>query len=55
MNKQRNDQGLTKSLQRSHSIESMDSDTDNRVANLILEDITNNCNCAQTDKFNFFV
>ena len=43
-NKQCNAQGLTKSLQRSFSIESMDSDTDRIVANLNLEDIINNYN-----------
>ena len=42
MNKQSNAQGSTKSLQRSYSIESMDSDTDCIVANLDLEDIINN-------------
>ena len=36
-------QGSTKSLQRSYSIESMDSDTDRIVASLDLEGITNNC------------
>ena len=44
MNKQSNAQGLTKSLQRSYSIESMDSDTDRIVASLDLEGITNYCN-----------
>ena len=42
MNKQCNDQGLTKPLQRTYSIESMDSDTDHIVATLNLEEITNN-------------
>ena len=42
INKQSNAQGSTKSLQRSHSIESMDSDTDVTVASLDLESITNN-------------
>ncbi len=42
MNKQSNAQGSTKSLQRSYSIESMDSDTDHIVASLDLEGITNN-------------
>ena len=41
MNKQCNAQGLTKSLQRTYSIESMDSDSDCKVANLNLEDIIN--------------
>ena len=40
MNKQCNALGLTKSLQRSYSIESMDSDTDCIVAKLNWEDIT---------------
>ena len=44
MYKQCNAQGLTKYLQRSYSIESMDSDTESIVANLNLEDITNNYN-----------
>ena len=44
MNKYFNAQGSTKSLQRSYSIESMDSDTDCIVASLNLEGITNNCN-----------
>ena len=35
-------QGTSKSLQRSYSIESMDSDTDRIVASLDLEGITNN-------------
>ena len=43
MNKQSNAQGSTKSLQRSYSIESMDSDTDCIVSSLDLEGITNNC------------
>ena len=43
MNKQSNAQGSTKSLQRSYSIESMDSDTDRIVSSLDLEGITNNC------------
>ena len=43
-NKQCNAQGLTKSLQRSYCIESMDSDTDHVVANLNLKDMTNNYN-----------
>ena len=42
MNKQSNAQGSTKSLQRSYSIESMDSDTDCIVASFDLEGITNN-------------
>ena len=42
MNKQCNAQGSTKSLQRSYSVESMDSDTDCIVASLDLEGITNN-------------
>ena len=44
MNKQCNAQGSTKSLQRSYSIESMDSDTDRIVANFKLVDIINNFN-----------
>ena len=36
--------GSTKSLHRSYSIESMDSDTDSIVANLNLENITNSYN-----------
>ena len=40
-NKQYNSQRLTKSLQRSYSIESMDCDTDHIIANLNLEDIIN--------------
>ena len=44
MNKQCNAQGLTKSLQRSYSIESMDSDTNCIIANLNLEDIINKYN-----------
>ena len=39
MNKQSNAQGSTKSIQRSYSIESMDSDTDRIVACLNLEGI----------------
>ena len=42
IDKQSNAQGSTKSLQRSYSIESMDSDTDRIVASLDLEGITNN-------------
>ena len=42
MNKQSNAQGSTKSLQRSYSIESMDSDTDCIVAGLDLEGIIDN-------------
>ena len=42
MNKQSNAQGSIKSLQKSYSIESMDSDTDCIVASLNLEGITNN-------------
>ena len=42
MNKQSNAQGSTKPLQRSYSIESMDSDTDHIVASLDLESIKNN-------------
>ena len=42
MDKQSNAQGTSKSLQRSYSIESMDSDTDRIVASLDLEGITNN-------------
>ena len=44
MNKQCNAQGSTKSLQRSYSIEGMDSDTDRIVINVNLEDIINNHN-----------
>ena len=44
MNEQCNAQGSTKSLQRPHSVESMDSDTDCIVANLDQEGITNNYN-----------
>ena len=44
MNKQCKVQGLTKSLHRSYSIESMDSDTDCIIVNLNLEDIINNYN-----------
>ena len=44
MNKQCNAQGLTKSLQRSYNIESMNSDTDYVVTNLNLEDIITNYN-----------
>ena len=44
MNKQGNVHGLTKSQQRSYSIESMDSDTDRQVANLNLEEMMNNYN-----------
>ena len=40
--KQYNAQGLTKPLQRTYSIESMDSDTDCIVASLNLEEIINN-------------
>ena len=42
IDKQSNAQGTSKSLQRSYSIESMDSDTDHIVAILDLESITNN-------------
>ena len=42
MNGLYNAQGLTGFLQRTYSVESMDSDTDRRVANLNLEGITNN-------------
>ena len=42
IDKQSNAQGTSKSLQRSYSIESMDSDTDCIVASLDLEGITNN-------------
>ena len=42
MNEQSNAQGSTKSLQRSYSTESMDSDTDHIVASLDLKGITNN-------------
>ena len=42
IDKQSSAQGSTKSLQRSYSIESMDSDTDHIVASLDLEGITNN-------------
>ena len=42
IDKKSNAQGSTKSLQRSYSIERMDSDTDYIVANLDLEGITNN-------------
>ena len=42
IDKQSNGQGTSKSLQRSYSIESMDSDTDRIVASLDLEGITNN-------------
>ena len=42
MNEQSNAQGTSKSLQRSYSIESMDSDTNCIVASLDLEAITNN-------------
>ena len=42
IDKQSNAQGTSKSLQRSYSIESMDSDTDRIVASLDLEGITNN-------------
>ena len=42
IDKQSNAQGSTKSLQRSYSIESMDSNTDHIVASLDLEGITNN-------------
>ena len=42
IDKQSNAQGASKSLQRSYSIESMDSDTDSIVASLDLEGITNN-------------
>ena len=41
MNGQCNAQGLTRSLQRSYSVKSMDSDTDRIVANLNLEEINN--------------
>ena len=44
MNKQCNAQGLTKTQQRSYSIESMDSDIDHIVANLNLEDVINSYN-----------
>ena len=39
MNKQCNALGSTKSLQRSYSIENMDSDIDHLAANFSLEDI----------------
>ena len=42
IDKQSNAQGSSKSLQRSYSIESMDSDTNRIVASLDLEGITNN-------------
>ena len=42
IDKQSNAQGLTKFLQRSYSIESMDSNTDRIVASFYLESITNN-------------
>ena len=42
--KQCNAQRLTKSLQRTYSIESMDSDTDHIFANLNLEEVLNNFN-----------
>ena len=42
IDKQSNVQGSTKLLQRSYSMESMDSDTDRIVASLDLEGITNN-------------
>ena len=42
MNKQCNAQGSTKSLQRSYSIKSIDSDSDHIVASLHQEDIINN-------------
>ena len=42
IDKQSNAQGSSKSLQRSYSIESMDSDTDRIVASLDVEGITNN-------------
>ena len=44
MNKQYYSRGSTKSLQRSYSVESMDSDTAHIVASLDLEGITNNYN-----------
>ena len=44
INKQCNAQESTKPLQRTYSIESMDSDTDRVVANLNLEEILNNYN-----------
>ena len=44
MNKQCNAQGLTKLLQRSYSIESIDSDTDCIVSSLNLEELINNYN-----------
>ena len=42
IDKQSNAQGTSKSLQKSYSIESMDSDTDRIVASIDLEGITNN-------------
>ena len=60
MNKQSNAQGSTKSRQRPHSTESMDSDTDHEVTNLSLEDIINNNNtwmyltvCKQMNSISF--
>ena len=55
-----NAQGSTKSLQRSYSVESMDSDTDCIVASLNLEGITYNYNtwnhlamCKQMSSISF--
>ena len=44
VNKYCNAQGSTRSLQRSYTVESMDSDTDHIVVSLDLEGITNNYN-----------
>ena len=44
INKQFNAQGSTKPLQKSYNIETMDSDTDRRVASLNLEETINNYN-----------
>ena len=50
--KQCNAQGLTKSLQRTYSMESMDSDTDCVVASFNLKEIINNYNYGQIYKLN---
>ena len=44
INKHCNAQGSTKPLQRTYSVESMDSDTDCAVARLLLEEVLNNYN-----------
>ena len=59
--KQSNAQQPTKPLQRTYSIESMDSDTDRIVASLNLEEIIKKLqylkplNCGQTYKLNHFL